>query len=87
MAKQELFTIERDGQELEMDERRYRLFYQPLGWVRQTVKQLTKAEVVEELKKRDVNFDPKDKVADLRELLDAEIASEQKEEGKEKEGE
>ncbi|WP_214849000.1 hypothetical protein [Exiguobacterium sp. s138] len=76
--KQELITIERDGQELEVDERRFRLFYKPLGWVRQTVKELTKTEVIEELKKREVNFDPKAKVADLRSLLDDTIAAEQK---------
>lgn len=76
--KQELITIERDGQELEMDERRFRLFYKPLGWVRQTVKELTKAQVVEELIKRDANFDAKAKVADLRLILDDLIAAEQK---------
>jgi len=81
MAKEELFTIERDGDELQIDERRFRLFYQPLGWVRQSVKQLTKAEIVEELKKRDVNFDEKQKVAELRALLDGVIAGEQKEKG------
>ncbi|WP_426353674.1 hypothetical protein [Exiguobacterium sp. R-39] len=79
--KDEMIVIERDGQELEVDERRFRLFYKPLGWVRQTVKELTKAEVAEELKKREVNFDPKAKVADLRALLDEEIAKENKETG------
>lgn len=81
MAKEELFTIERDGDELQIDERRFRLFYQPLGWVRQSVKQLTKAEIVEELKKRDVNFNEKQKVTELRALLDGVIAEEQKEKG------
>lgn len=78
MAEKELITIERDGNELEVDERRFRLFYKPLGWVRQTVKELTKAEVVEELKKREMDFDPKAKVADLRSLLDDAIAAESK---------
>lgn len=78
MAEKVLITIERDGQELEVDERRFHLFYKPLGWVRQTVKELTKTEVIEELKKRELNFDPKAKVADLRSLLDDTIAAEQK---------
>lgn len=78
MAEKELITIERDGNELEVDERRFRLFYKPLGWVRQTVKESTKAEVVEELKKREMDFDPKAKVADLRSLLDDAIAAESK---------
>lgn len=81
MAQSELITIERDGNELQVSERQFRLFYQPLEWVRQSVKQLTKAEIVEELKKRDVNFDEKQKVAELRALLDGVIAEEQKEKG------
>lgn len=81
MAKEEMISVERDGDELQISERQYRLFYQPLGWVRQSVKQLTKAEIVEELKKRDVNFDEKQKVAELRALLDGVIAEEQKEKG------
>jgi len=76
--KDELIVIERDGQELEIDERRFRLFYKPLGWVRKEVKELTKPEVIEELKKREADFDPKAKVGELRALLDDLIAAEQK---------
>lgn len=78
VEKLELIVIERDGQELEVDERRFRLFYKPLGWVRKEVKELTKPEVIKELEKRDANFDPKAKVADLRVVLDDLIAAEQK---------
>lgn len=71
----EMLTIERDGQELEVSARQYRLYYKPLGWQQTVVKELTKKEVVEQLKKLDVNFDEKSKVADLRDLLDKELQS------------
>lgn len=71
----EMLTIERDGQELEVSARQYRLYFKPLGWQQAVVKELTKKEVVEQLKKLDVNFDEKSRVADLRDLLDKELQS------------
>lgn len=69
----EMVTIERDGQELEVSARQYQLYYKPLGWQQTVVKELTKPEVIKELKKLDVNFDEKQKVADLRDLLEKEL--------------
>lgn len=71
----EMVTIERDGQELDVSARQYQLYYKPLNWQLKVVKELTKKEVVEELKKLDVNFDEKSKVADLRDLLEKELQS------------
>ena len=77
MAEQELIKIEKDGNVLEMDERRFRLFYQSVGYKRvvendegqKITLQSKKEEIESALVEAGIEYDPKDKKEVLLKLL------------------
>ncbi|WP_214857923.1 hypothetical protein [Exiguobacterium sp. s191] len=71
MADSDIITIERDGYELDVTERDFRLYYKPLGWTQKTVVEMTREEVIAELDRLGANYDPDAKVGDLRLVLKA----------------
>lgn len=80
MADKELIRIEKDGNVLEMDERRFRLFYQNVGYKRvvenEEGEKITMAsnkdEIVTALVEAGIEHDPKQKKEDLLKLLNGE---------------
>lgn len=80
MAEQELIKIEKEGNVLEVDERRFRIFYKSVGYKRvvedeegeKITMKSTKADIVAELEKREIEHNPEDKKEDLLKLLEGE---------------
>lgn len=77
---EELIKIEKNGNVLEVDERRFRIFYKGVGYKRVVENEegeklsmkSTKAEIVAELEKREIEHNPEDKKEDLLKLLEGE---------------
>jgi hypothetical protein len=80
MAEQELIKIEKNGNVLEVDERRFRIFYKGVGYKRVVENEegeklsmkSKKEEIVAELEKREIEHNPEDKKEDLLKLLEGE---------------
>lgn len=80
MAEQELIKIEKNGNVLEVDERRFRIFYKGVGYKRVVENEegeklsmkSKKEEIVAELEKREIEHNPEDKKEDLLKLLGGE---------------
>lgn len=80
MAEQELIKIEKGGNVLEVDERRFRIFYKPVGYKRvvedeegkKLTKKSTKAEIIAELEKQEIEHDPEQTKDELLALLGVE---------------
>lgn len=77
---EELIKIEKNGNVLEVDERRFRIFYKGVGYKRVVENEegeklsmkSTKADIVAELEKREIEHNPEDKKEDLLKLLEGE---------------
>lgn len=80
MAEQELIKIEKNGNVLEVDERRFRIFYKGVGYKRvvetedgvKLTKKSTKAEIIAELEAQQIEHDPEQTKDELLALLGVE---------------
>lgn len=80
MAEQELIKIEKDGNVLSVDERRFRLFYQSVGYKRvvendegqKITMQSKKEDIVSALVEAGIEHDPKDTKEELLKKLEGE---------------
>lgn len=80
MAEQELIKIEKNGNVLEVDERRFRIFYKGVGYKlvvedeegEKISMKSTKADIIAELERREIEHNPEDKKEDLLKLLEGE---------------
>ena len=77
MADKDLIRIEKDGNQMEVDERRFRLFYQSVGYKRiiendegqKITMQSKKEDIVSALVDAGIEYDPKDTKEELLKKL------------------